>query len=301
MALGYLLSHWAQRNGRTIYGVTVDHGLRDGSAAEAKQVKRWTENWPSYTHQILTWQDDKPDTRIMEEARKARYQLMSAYFQTVPVRFVFVAHHLDDQAETFLIRLAKGSGLDGLSAMRKVQLYEQDGAYSLTFLRPLLCVEKQDLVDTCEEFDVPYVRDPSNEKAEYLRPRLRAAREVLEAEGLSNKRLAATARRLDSARCALEEIAEKIYAQAAADKQGRVHIDMNIVKEWPEEIGFRVFVKAIKQFRDPQAYAPRLEKLETLYGKISAGHDKMKETLGGCIICHDPAAALVTVEAEHSS
>lgn len=298
MALGFLLTYWAQKHDVQVHGVTVDHGLRAESAQEAKDVQGWTKDWPNFTHHIVRWDGDKPDTRIMEEARKARYALMSGVFQSVSVHNVFVAHHLDDQAETFLIRLSKGSGLDGLSGMRAQQVYEQDGTYPLTFLRPFLATEKQRLIETCEEFNVPYVQDPSNEKNEYLRPRLRAARDVLESEGLSNKRLAATARRLEKARSALEEITDTVYGQFVTHDGAGVRIDANVFREWPEEIGLRVFMKAMKSFQRAQSYGPRLEKMETLYGKIYAGHDTIKETLGGCIIEYQPEASVLTIQPE---
>lgn len=300
MALGFLLTHWAQKHDVKVHGVTVDHGLRAESAQEAKDVQGWTKDWPHFTHHIVHWDGDKPDTRIMEEARKARYALMAENFQAVSVRNVFVAHHQDDQAETFLIRLCKGSGLDGLSGMRLRQAYEQDGAYPLTFLRPFLTIEKQRLIDTCEEFNVPYVHDPSNQKDEYLRPRLRAARDVLESEGLSNKRLAATARRLEKARSALEDITDTVYGQFVTHDGADVHVDAKVFREWPEEIGLRVFIKAMKSFQSAQSYGPRLEKVETLYGKIYEGRDTIKETLGGCIITYRPDAAELIIKPEQA-
>lgn len=299
MALGFLLAHWASERGKKVYALTVDHGLRENSADEAKQVKEWTAGWPNTEHHILSWSDDKPDTRIMEEARKARYFLMQNFLQTVSVRYMFLAHHLDDQAETFLIRLAKGSGLDGLSGMRAKQPYAQNGAYPLMFLRPFLSIEKQDLIRTCEDFSVPYVSDPSNENESYLRPRLREARAVLESEGLTNKRLATTAHRLEKARAALDEISDQVEQDCVSRSDDILTIDMGILNDWPEEIGFRVFLKVMKSFQSGEGYGPRLEKLEALYGKIVCSRDIMKETLGGCIITYDPATMALKLQGEH--
>ncbi|MEM6780379.1 MAG: tRNA lysidine(34) synthetase TilS [Pseudomonadota bacterium] len=298
MALGFLLSHWAKDNDVQVCGVTVDHDLRKGSDKEAEKVKAWTKDWPNFSHQILKWEGDKPQARVMEEARKARYALMQDYFKNVSVRNLFLAHHLDDQAETILIRLAKGSGLDGLSGMKAKQQYAQNDAYSLTFLRPLLGVEKQRLIATCKHFDVPFVDDPSNENDKFLRPRLREARAILEAEGLSNKRLATTARRLDSARIALDEIAQNVFEDSVIQTDSSIVIKTKSLEDWPFEIGFRVFLKAMRIASDSQTYGPRMEKLESLYSKIVASHDKVKETLGGCIVVYNPQDAEIILKPE---
>jgi tRNA(Ile)-lysidine synthase len=192
MALLWLLSQWAKERDITVAAFTVDHGLRAESAEEARKVSGWIKDWPNVLHHVLVWEGEKPESRILEEARGKRYALIAEAMKQYGAKYLFVAHHRDDQAETFLIRLAKGSGLDGLAAMRPVQNMES----GITLLRPLLDVSKDDLILLCKENKIPYVDDPTNKNEDYLRPRLRAAHGVLAEEGLSAKRLGLTAKRL---------------------------------------------------------------------------------------------------------
>lgn len=298
MALTYLLSRWAEKHGKQVLAVSVDHGLRPEARAEAEQVGAIVMQWPCVAHQILSWVGEKPETRILEEARAARYELLADFYKTETVRFLFLAHHLDDQAETFLIRLCKGSGLDGLSGMRLRQLYKEDDACSLTLLRPLLSVSKEQLIATCDAHGIDYVRDPSNENESFLRPRLREARAVLEAEGLSNKRLANTAGRLARAREALDEITDTVQGEACRDQGGGVRIDLRVLERWPEEIGFRVFLRSLKRVGRQDGYGPRLEKVESLFDSLMRCRDTLKETLGGCIVTCDRSAGCIIIQPE---
>lgn len=281
MALAYALSRWAgaQAAPPRIHALTVDHGLRAESATEAQRIAGWVKGWPEIIYHILPWEGDKPDARIMEEARRARYALMYDYCEKNGINHLFIAHHQDDQAETFLIRLAAGSGLDGLAGMR----HEQKTDKGISLIRPLLSFPKERLIATCQAHDVPFVEDPSNQKQDYLRPRLRAARDVLEEEGLSNKRLAVTASRLARARSALEYITHQAFdtiLQAQADNA--LTLDFKGFSAYPEEIRVRLVLRAIALFSPGKDYAPRMEKVEDLVLALGLP-DFSGRTLGGCI------------------
>jgi tRNA(Ile)-lysidine synthase len=159
MALCFLLSLWAQQAKRKtlIHALTVDHGLRTDSDAEAKQVGRWLKGFKGVRHKILTWRPDKAVTsRVQERAREARYALMASYMKDYGLSRLFLAHHLDDQAETVLFRLSRGTGLDGLSGMAAEQAF----ADGLVLCRPLLSIPKERLVQTCEANGVKFIDDP---------------------------------------------------------------------------------------------------------------------------------------------
>lgn len=205
MALAYLFSRWTEeQNGPHIHVLSVDHGLRPEAVAEVEHVRQMSESWPKTAHYILKWEGEKPAQRVQESARAARYDLMAAHCKSHDIGALALAHHRDDQAETVLFRLAKGSGLDGLAGMRQVQ--KRGG---LDLFRPLLDVSKEDILALCAVENIAYIEDPSNEKKRYARVRLRQSREVLEREGISSKRLAMTAKRMDRARCALDYFAGK--------------------------------------------------------------------------------------------
>jgi tRNA(Ile)-lysidine synthase len=283
MALCWLLSQWAEKENVQVHALTVDHGLRAESAAEAAQVGAWVKDWPRVTHAVL--KIDLPgDTRIMENARAARYEILSAYCREHSISRIFTAHHQDDQAETFLFRLAKGSGLDGLAAMRRETRYSE----TLTILRPLLDKPKENLVAFCRAQKIPYVEDPSNSNDDYARPRLRKSSEILAAEGLTAKRLAVTASRLARARDALEHYADESYRAVLLEKTpDKIMLDHAPLSRAPAETRLRVLLQAHREIAPADDYGPRREKMEALAESIFASGPFRRQTLGGCVFSRD--------------
>lgn len=276
MALCHFLSRWDRAD---IHALTVDHGLRPESADEAQQVAAWVRGWPRITHTTLRWNGDKPATRIMEEARRARYALMADYCRAHGITHLALAHHQDDQGETFLIRLAAGSGLDGLAAMRSRQALDS----GITLCRPFLSVSKDSLVAACAARNIPFVTDPSNTKDDYLRPRLRAARDVLAGEGLSGKRLSVTAARMGRARDALEHYTAAALAACRLDvREGTEVFDYPLFCTYPAEIRLRLILDAMERLHPGRDYGPRMEKAEDLLLSLE-NQDFKGRTLGGCV------------------
>lgn len=294
MALLWLLSRAAADGNFNLFAYTVDHGLRPESAAEAQAVQDWVKNWPRVSHKILRWEGGKPEARLLEEARAARYALIAAAMADEGLTHLAVAHHRDDQAETVLMRLAKGSGLDGLAGMGAAQAMGD-----IILLRPLLDVSKEELIVTCDANNIPYVNDPTNENEDYLRPRLRAARDVLEQEGLSAKRLALTARRLARAREALEILAQDLYRRAIREKRDDGFIfDLQTLCAAPEELVLRVMLRAMEELRPGESYGPRMERAEILMERILQDEGFKGATLGGCIFAKDIRHATVWIGKE---
>ena len=299
MALAYLLALWSKENkGPKIYALTVDHGLRAESADEAALVGKWVKSWPQVTHHILRWEGDKPGARILEEARRARYRLMTDFCHQKNISHLFLAHHQDDQAETFLIRLVGGSGLDGLTGMKKIQ----EIPHGPFLVRPLLDQPKTALVEFCQGNSIPFVEDPSNYKLSFLRPRLRAAREVLEQEGLTSKRLAVTASRMARAREALEYFAEQAWTECLKrnSSPGDVfYFDLPRLNTWPDEIALRVILKAMKILRgEEDDYGPRREKVESLQKVIKKPGGINQRTLGRCVFAIEEKGTVLSIAKE---
>lgn len=285
MALVHLLWHWAKPLGVRVKAYTVDHGLRPESLSEAIQVGDWVRHTlPGIEHEILTWTGEKPQKRIMEEARAARYELLQEAMKRDALKHLFVAHHQDDQAETFLFRLAKGSGLDGLAAMR----LRQDMDRGQVIVRPLLNVSKADLVALCDQNSIPYIRDPSNESPEYARPRLRAMQTLLADEGLSPKRLATTAKRLMRARDALEKLSRVMFNNCILQRREKGFLfEYDMLRDTHEELSLRVILQAMHELRPEADYAPRLEKAEALLERLLHDPAFNGATLGGCAFALD--------------
>jgi tRNA(Ile)-lysidine synthetase-like protein len=181
---------------------TVDHRLRPESATEAAHVAEVARAW-GYPHVTLVWDGPKPTAGIQAAARDARYRLLAGAAREHGFAAVVTAHTLDDQAETVLMRLARGSGPKGLGGMVK------EGALlrGLDLRRPLLDIPRARLLATLRAADVPWIDDPSNADPRFLRPRLRRIMPPLAAEGLDARRLAAFAARMRAVETSLDTAA----------------------------------------------------------------------------------------------
>ena len=206
--------------------------------------------------------------------------LWAEYCSHNKIETLFVAHHQYDQAETFLIRLSKGSGLDGLAAMQEIRFYNDN----MNIARPLLNIPKQELVEYCKANNIAFVNDPSNENIDYMRPRLRKSMDVLASEGLTPKRLALTSKRLSRAREALNDIADSAFQACLIEKQSSAYaFNFATLQGCPEEIALRVIIRAVENLRDGADYNVRMERLENLFESLWNDPENFKpRTLGGC-------------------
>lgn len=295
MALLWLLSQRARASGAVVHALTVDHGLRAEAAAEAAQVGAWVEGWPGVRHEILKLENNIGDARVMERAREGRYDALLRYCREHNIEKLFTAHHRDDQAETFLFRLAKGSGLDGLASMRRDSVKG-----NVKIVRPLLDVMKSRLIATCRAHDIPFVDDPTNDDARFARPRLRRSQAVLAEEGLSAKRLAVTAARLARARDALDHYAAASFATHVKEQDAqKIIFDHAGLSAEPAETQLRVIARAVEQLAPNSAYGPRMEKLEEIAAALCGSAPFRRQTLGGCIFSR--AGAKIVIEREWAS
>ncbi|NQZ13873.1 MAG: tRNA lysidine(34) synthetase TilS [Alphaproteobacteria bacterium] len=296
MALAHaLVSDYSDKN---FHIITVNHGLREEASQEVGLVRRWTEGSSNIKFVELEWVGDKPDTGVMAAARDARYQLMTDYCLDNGLAALFVAHHQDDQAETFLIRLAKGSGIDGLSAMG--MLSQKSGVF---IARPFLSLPKVSILAYCNEHNVPFATDPSNENDEFLRPRLRAIQGVLGQEGLTPQRLSKLSSRIGRAGDALNVMSEKAYSDCCLNEtEQRISIKDDLFQHWPEEISLRVLKAAMEKLQPEQEYATRLEKVEDLHETLVSAYnqkqDMKKRSLGHCLFSYSTRDKTLTVEKE---
>jgi tRNA(Ile)-lysidine synthase len=276
MALVLLARHWAAGRGGSAVGLTVDHGLRPGSAREARQVKAWLARH-RVAHVILRWRGAKGGANLQAEARAARYRLLDSWCRRRGALHLLLAHHREDQAETFLLRLGRGSGVEGLAAMAPVS-----ETANLRLLRPLLDVPRARLSATLAELGQEWIEDPSNQDPRHARVRVRALLPALGGEGIDPTRLAGTARQLGRARSALEGGTAQLLARAVRlDPAGYARFDGRLLSEAPEEIGLRAVARVIQAVGGSD-YAPRLEGLERLHREIAGNGWPWGRTLGGC-------------------
>jgi tRNA(Ile)-lysidine synthase len=266
--------------------LTVDHGLREGSAKDAKAVVKMAADAGLKAH-ALTWKCTVPKSDIEAEARAARYRLMGEWLIAHKVGALYVAHTMEDQAETFLLRLARGSGLDGLSAMRVIAPYPMQDFPSLMVVRPLLDMARVPLRDFLRGKKQSWLEDPMNGDPRFARSRLRAAWPQLEALGLSPQRVSDAAEHLGRAREALDDMTAALLMRAARFDEGGALVDSVRLKMAPREVGLRALASVLTRVSG-EAYRPRFGRLERLFDSIRDGTLGGGATLHGCIVA--PAA-----------
>lgn len=258
--------------------LTVDHGLRASSRDEALMVGRLAAEL-GLPHAILAWEaSEPPSTSLQAKARTARYDLMAAHCHAHDIPAIVTAHHLDDQAETFLMRLKRGSGLDGLAAIPERGVWT-----GIAVLRPLLDVPKARLIATLEQAGVNFVSDPSNADPRFERARVRGSSDALSALGLTPEALALSARRLRRARAALDATAQSfLAANSETSEAGYALIDREALVVAPQEIALRALSQLIGAVGGGETPL-QLAKLEALLAALAA-HPGKAHTLGRCRI-----------------
>ena len=281
VALMLLAARWSLRAERRIEVATVDHGLRAGSREEAEQVGEWARALGFRCH-ILRWEGDKPTRRVQERAREARYALLAKCARDIGEDCAIVtAHHADDQAETILFRLTRGSGVAGLSGMARVST--RDG---VRLLRPLLGLRKSDLEAIRAAAGHPFFRDPSNESEIFARARLRNLSATLEAQGLDAPALLRLGRRAAQAEEALAWSAGRALSEATiARDASETRLDARVLRELPRELLQRLLAAEVARLGAPVAL--RLERLERAAQTIAQALESgapARITLGGASI-----------------
>ncbi len=290
MALALATSDWARARGGRVTGLIVDHGLRPESAAEARQALRWLRAH-GIAAKILLWRGAKPERVVQAAARSARYALLEGWCRAAGVLYLLLAHQQDDQAETFLLRLGRGSGLDGLCAMAAVVERSH-----VRLLRPLLGVPRADLTAFLRTRGQAWIDDPSNENAEHARARLRSALPALASDGLAVRRLATTAASLGAARRLVEaEVAALMARAVSPDPAGFLRLDGRALAATSGEVALRAMARCLVTVGGA-SHPPRLEALQRLYQAVAGGLDRAR-TLAGCGILPWRGEVLVAREA----
>lgn len=289
MALSFLLADWCATHSIKLHALTVDHGLRPESADEAQYVAK-TLRPLGVKHKILKWEGVKPKTRLQESAREARYGLMSDYCNHHKIKYLFLAHHADDQLETILFRLAKGTGMDGLAGMQPAQSMES----GLILLRPLLSVDHNSLLSTLQAKKISWIEDPSNQNNRYARVRIRNICNTLKNEGLSPERLETFSNRVNSTLVLIDHLIEKEQRNIILYKDTeRIEINYSELMSLPFEGKVRIIKSILADMNLNRPYPVRLQDVEKLVHKMEdksvdkSGNIKGKvfrgATLGHCI------------------
>jgi tRNA(Ile)-lysidine synthase len=319
IALMWLAARWRRTlaRGPRLIAVTVDHGLRAEAAREARDVKRLARTL-DLPHRTMCWTGAKPKTGLPAAARSARYRLLAQAARASGATHILTAHTRDDQAETLLMRLVRGSGIAGLAAMARVT--EREG---VMLARPFLNVSKAQLVETLKRAKVGFADDPTNRDTHFTRPRIRAVMPVLAAEGGDARNLARLASRLARANAAVEVLVEgaerylalkdleagietKIFEAKTFEAktfEGKTFeaktfetrtFDAKAFAVMPEEIRLRLLLRAIDRFgHEGPAELGKVEALMSALDRAVAENTgrsrsrpapRLKQTLAGALV-----------------
>ena len=257
--------------------LTVDHGLRAAAVDEAKAVAKAAKALGLDCH-ILTRKAPAGHTAVQANARADRYRMLCAAAREYGAGAIATGHTAEDQAETLLMRLARGSGVDGLAAMAAVSRID-----GLALLRPLLGQTKRSLQAVLQDLGVAWIDDPSNADPAFERPRLRTPGLTLAAAGLTRDPLALSARRLGRARAALEAARDDANrALVTVNPDASVTIERTGFAALPEEIRLRLLAYWLGLIGTPGA-AMRMARVERLIDEL-ATEDTVVTTFAGCWI-----------------
>ncbi len=274
----------AQDTGRSIVAATVDHGLRPDSRTEAEGVAAICAEH-GILHQILHW-EDPPKGNLQAAAREARLSLLGDWAKAQGAVAVALGHTRDDQAETVLMRLARGSGVDGLAGMAQRRV--SDGTL---FVRPLITVQRSDLQVFLENRNLSWVSDPSNEDARFNRVKARQALRDLAPLGITTQGLISTAARMARARSGLEQASFWLAKNAAhVDGVGSVRLDVEALREAGDELALRVLAHSLCWISG-QAYRPRASALDQLLSAL--GQSKRLTLHGVDCLCDEVQVHMV--------
>lgn len=282
MALLLLASRAAKLKQAPRFSVlSVDHGLRPEAGDEVKQVAAWCKAL-GLAHISLKTPEPLHATRVQEAARQQRYQAMAAWCQKHKAAALLVAHHREDQAETVVMRLLHGSGVNGLAGMSRLQrLHTKAGAVEV--MRPLLDVPRAALRAMLEKAGQAWIEDPSNEDTKYERVRLRQQMPHLQAHGLATEQLVAVANHMRQARAVFDAQAVAwLQAQAGWSDYGYIEICRQPFLALGEAMQKRILA-ALISYLGGQIYAPKRQRLARLCARV-ADAPSGAATLAGCLM-----------------
>jgi len=282
LALLDCVDRWRRKraDSPTLIVLNVDHGLRKSSRTDAAGVAAISRD-RGIEVRLLRWTGRKPKSDIEAVARDARYRLLLAATREFGASHLLLGHHQDDQAETLLLRLARGSGLFGLAAMRR-EIPVDD----VTIFRPFLGTSRSRLAETIAVAGLTPLEDPMTTDPRFARARIRRIMPLIGADGIDPAGLAATARRLADAAEAIDAAAGDLIAGTVElDAMAAATIDPAAFFDGPGEVRRRALLRLLLAIGGVQ-YPPRFERLAALGDAMAAhrGQGRFKRTLAGVVV-----------------
>ncbi len=264
---------WLAKCGLNVTALHVNHKLRAAADTESKYVSDLCKSLNIPCH-IFEWTDIKPTSGLEAAARTARYKFMTDWCHKNGIKKLMLAHQADDQIETFLMNLGRGSGLYGLAAMARKSY--RDG---IEIIRPLLNIYRADLIAYCNDNNIKYFVDEMNEDEQYTRVRIRKNRHLLsEKLGIEDSRILLAIENLGRIRDTLASDVDRLV-ESVLCRGGAMFSDSFLFDQTPD-IRLK-FIGTLIQKIGGDKYQPRLKSLGRALDNLSSD---CKFTLGHCIV-----------------
>tara|TARA_B100000579_G_scaffold90922_1_gene71775 strand:+ start:1318 stop:2340 length:1023 start_codon:yes stop_codon:yes gene_type:complete len=276
LALAALSKMYQHEHRVKVFFVLIDHAIRRNSKNEASFVKKLLRK--KGINITIIRNKERIEKNVQNKARKVRYGLLSEYCERKKARFILTGHHSDDQIETFLIRLSRGSGIQGLSSMNKITKLNS----KVSLIRPLLDFKKKDLAFIARKVFGKFIIDPSNKDTKYLRTKVRSLKKELEKSGIHHDKIMRSINNLASTRDTLNNYLERIIESCVEKRRNETLINLKKLFLESNEIKFKILSSAIKDF-SKSYYPPRSKKVFNALKQFNSDK-KIKLTLGGCFL-----------------
>ena len=276
LALAAFTKAYSYKKKIKFYYVLVDHRIRKGSTKEATQTKSLLKK--NLIDLNILVNKKEINKNVQSKARNIRYELLANYCKKNNIKVILTAHNLEDQVETFFIRLSRGSGLTGLSSMKPLSKLKN----SIKLYRPLLDVKKKILIKISKTIFGKYIIDPSNKDKKYLRTKIRNLQKPLKQSGIDYDQVIKSINNLASSKATLDEYFDKIFLDTVKKLKNKIIIDFNKFNSFNGEIKIMLINESIRCLKK-NYYNPRSKKVINLIKEIK-NNKYSKSTLGGCII-----------------
>ena len=294
LALSALVKAYSYQKKCKIYYVLVDHNLRKGSSNEAQSVKKMLKKHKIFLHilknKIII------NKNIQSNARDIRYNLLINFCKKKKIKTILTGHNLEDQVETFFIRLSRGSGLQGLASMKPISKINGN----INLIRPLLEFKKNELIKISKLIFGKFYKDPTNKNKKYLRTRVRNLKKILEKTGINYDQIFKSIKNLASSRDTLNSYFNRIYKETinSDNKNKKIVILIKKYNTHNQEMKMKIFQQSIKSLTNSY-YSPRSKKILNLINGIKIKKNA-KFTLGGCLVVRQNNHLIIKKEKKSS-
>tara|TARA_A100001011_G_scaffold267562_1_gene276649 strand:+ start:215 stop:1237 length:1023 start_codon:yes stop_codon:yes gene_type:complete len=261
---------------KKFYYIHINHGLRKNSQSESSQVKEILKK----QHILLKVINNKKKiiNNIQHNARKVRYSLLSNECKKKKIKFILTGHHKEDQIETFLIRLSRGSGVQGLSAMNTTTLIKNN----IKVFRPFLDNSKKNLIFVTKKVFGTYIKDPSNNDKKFLRSKIRKLLPILNKYGINENQIIRSINNLKSSSKTINIHFKEVFKKVVKQKEKKIFIKKNNLFSLNEELQIKILGHIIKSLKKSD-YPPRSKKILNALKFLNSARET-KHQLGGCLL-----------------